>query len=273
MSRTLVINADDFGLSTSVNAGIVEAHTHGVLTATTWLAGGDAAEEAAALARTVPQLDVGLHLALNGVLPCAPAKVVGPLLSGPRFPPRYPPTARRLLASPAARRAAEAEWTAQYDRFRALFGRAPVHVDSHQHIALLPPLWRPFLQLARAHGVRFVRAPMEIAHLRELRGPRLFAALAMSALAWRFRRQARQAGLRVVDHFTGFRLSGRLQTADALAVVAALRPGVTELMVHPGASDTADGYARRTELDALMSPSLADALARFRIRLTRFSDL
>ncbi|MEO0560134.1 MAG: ChbG/HpnK family deacetylase, partial [Bacteroidota bacterium] len=66
---TLIVNADDFGLSEPVNQGIADAHTGGIVTSTTWLAGGDAADEAVELARTAPQLEVGLHLALTDVRP------------------------------------------------------------------------------------------------------------------------------------------------------------------------------------------------------------
>jgi predicted glycoside hydrolase/deacetylase ChbG (UPF0249 family) len=273
MSRILIVNADDFGFSDSVNKGIVEAHAKGVLTATTWLAGGEAAEEAAALAQEHPRLEVGLHLALNDTTPCALAEQVAPLLDGSKFPSRYPATIRRLLTSAAARRAAVAEWTAQYHRFHATFGRAPLHVDSHQHVALLPPLWQPFLQLARERGVRFVRVPAEVERFGDLRGPRLPAALLLSGLARRFGVQARRAGLGIVDHFLGFRFSGGMTETRVLNLVSTLRPGVTELMVHPGASATADGYARRAELEALTSPVLRETLVQSEVRLARFCDL
>ena len=40
--RKLVVNADDFGFTRDVNAGIVECHRNGILTATTLMANGDA---------------------------------------------------------------------------------------------------------------------------------------------------------------------------------------------------------------------------------------
>ena len=46
--RRLIVNADDFGFTRDVNAGIVEAHTHGILTATTLMANGDAFDDAVA---------------------------------------------------------------------------------------------------------------------------------------------------------------------------------------------------------------------------------
>jgi len=64
MQRTLVVNADDFGFTHDVNAGIVEANERGILTATTLMATGAAFEDAVRLARDHPALDVGCHLVL-----------------------------------------------------------------------------------------------------------------------------------------------------------------------------------------------------------------
>jgi len=49
--KQLVVNADDFGFTRDVNAGIVEAHRNGILTATTLMATGPAFDDAVRLAR------------------------------------------------------------------------------------------------------------------------------------------------------------------------------------------------------------------------------
>ena len=48
--RRLVVNADDFGFTRDVNEGIVEAHSRGILTATTLMANGTAFGHAVELA-------------------------------------------------------------------------------------------------------------------------------------------------------------------------------------------------------------------------------
>src|SRR5947209_3457679 len=60
----LIVNADDFGFTRDVNAGIVEAHRFGILTATTLMANGDAFADAVTLATENPTLDIGCHLVL-----------------------------------------------------------------------------------------------------------------------------------------------------------------------------------------------------------------
>src|ERR1700760_3328441 len=62
--KRLIVNADDFGFTSDVNEGIVEAHRDGILTATTLMANGAAFDHAVSLARETPSLDVGCHLVL-----------------------------------------------------------------------------------------------------------------------------------------------------------------------------------------------------------------
>jgi predicted glycoside hydrolase/deacetylase ChbG (UPF0249 family) len=102
MPRLLIVNADDFGLSAGVNAGIVEAHTGGVVTSTSLMVNRAGAEDAATLARQHPTLSVGLHFDDQGV-------------------------------DPDDRAAAEHAFRTQLERFRRLVGAAPTHVDSHHH--------------------------------------------------------------------------------------------------------------------------------------------
>ncbi|PYI83222.1 MAG: hopanoid biosynthesis associated protein HpnK, partial [Verrucomicrobia bacterium] len=63
-ARRLIVNADDFGRSHSINQAVVRAHREGILTSASLMVNEAAAEEAAALAREHPQLGVGLHLTL-----------------------------------------------------------------------------------------------------------------------------------------------------------------------------------------------------------------
>src|SRR5437870_8870577 len=63
--RSVIVNADDFGLSSGVNRGIIEAHQHGIVTSASLMVRWPAAVEAAAMARECPKLSVGLHLDLG----------------------------------------------------------------------------------------------------------------------------------------------------------------------------------------------------------------
>jgi len=114
--RCLVVNADDFGLSSGVNRGIATAHEQGIVTSASLMACGAAAMEAADYAHSHPTLSVGLHFDLGewafrggewvAVSPIVPSDDVS-----------------------AVRSALEH----QLQAFRHLMKREPTHIDSHQH--------------------------------------------------------------------------------------------------------------------------------------------
>ena len=62
--KRLIVNGDDFGLSDQVNAAILHAHQHGILTNTSLMVSAQAWRGAVELAKATPSLQVGLHLTL-----------------------------------------------------------------------------------------------------------------------------------------------------------------------------------------------------------------
>src|ERR1700686_3217662 len=62
--KELIINADDFGLSSGANRAIIKAWREGILTSASLMVAGEAFDEAVTLARENPGLQVGLHLTL-----------------------------------------------------------------------------------------------------------------------------------------------------------------------------------------------------------------
>jgi predicted glycoside hydrolase/deacetylase ChbG (UPF0249 family) len=124
VTRTLVVNADDFGASEGVNRGVVHAHVHGIVTSTSLMVTGRAREEAVKLAADHPALGVGLHWDLDGDrVPLEDARAVGDEL------------ARQLEA------------------FETLVGRPPTHVDSHHHVHRRPEIAPIAHELAAPLGV------------------------------------------------------------------------------------------------------------------------
>jgi chitin disaccharide deacetylase len=136
VERSLIVNADDFGQSPSVNAGVIEAHERGIVTSASMMVCWPAAREAAEYGRGEQMLSVGLHLDLGQWT------------------------------------FAEGEWTADYERvpltnpdevqreihrqlglFRELVGRDPTHLDSHQHVHRNEPAESVTAHLASELGV------------------------------------------------------------------------------------------------------------------------
>ena len=106
--RALIVNADDFGYSHGINRGVAEAHTRGIVTSTSLMVNAPRAREAAALARDLPSLSVGLHV-------------------------NFTNEGERLVEFTDAA-ACRAELERQLAAFQAMLGRPPTHLDSHQHV-------------------------------------------------------------------------------------------------------------------------------------------
>ena len=62
----IIINADDFGLSSDKNESIIYCHQNGCVTSASLMAYGKAFDEAVDLAKKNPDLGIGVHLALDG---------------------------------------------------------------------------------------------------------------------------------------------------------------------------------------------------------------
>jgi chitin disaccharide deacetylase len=277
----LVVNADDFGVSAQVNSGIVRAHREGIVTATSLMAAGRAFEHAVRLSRTVPELDVGVHLTLVAERPLRQDRSSLAGADG-RLPPGAGAFTLRWLTGRIRRADVEAEWSAQIERVLGS-GIRPSHLDSHQHVHVLPGLLDLARDLSRRHGIPFVRVPVEAWRLdrpvtlhgisRLLGGGALRAFTTVSGL-WR----AGPAELRPL-RFLGFHDGGRLDEARLRRLLAGLRPGeCCELMCHPGLTPEEEelrrwAYGHEAELQALTSPAVRADLDRLGIELCTFKDL
>jgi predicted glycoside hydrolase/deacetylase ChbG (UPF0249 family) len=235
MARHLIVNADDFGLTAGVSAGILAAHRLGIVTSTTAIVNGGIPPEQIEAALD-SGLGIGLHvnLTLGGPLTRAPSLVDG---AG-----RFIRDARHA-AGRAAAADVEREVAAQVERFEAMFGRRPTHLDSHHHVGLYPPVREVVLRCAARLGVP-VRSQTPAA-----------------------RRMARSAGLATPDHFFGESGPGAYWTpARTVAHLRRLPPGVSEFMAHPGLCDGELAYSRygrqrETELVGLGATARAAAAA------------
>jgi predicted glycoside hydrolase/deacetylase ChbG (UPF0249 family) len=133
--KWLIVTGDDFGASRGINRGVVQAHRHGMLTATSLLVNRPASEEAAALARACPTLSLGLHLELD---------------------------ADDSDGVPA-------QLERQSARFQELAGATPTHVDSHHDVHHDPRVLPHLLAWARRAGVP-VRGHSRVRHLSSFYG-------------------------------------------------------------------------------------------------------
>jgi len=279
MLRQLVVNADDLGLTAGVNDGIFDAHDLGILTSASVFANAPATLDAIRRSRSRPSLGLGAHLTLVDGTPTLPAKEVPTLVeSDGRFRRSWKPFIVACLQRRVSLSEAERELTAQIERLQRA-GVALTHLDAHKHVHAYPPLFAIVARLAVRFAVPVVRVPYErwprSAAIREGASTGQWLNAAMWPWAAANRRVAAALGLRT-PAFVGRIRTGLLDRRSLAAMLRALGPGVTELMVHPGYVDDALKRAstrlvesRQQELELLCSMETRARLVAERIELVR----
>jgi hopanoid biosynthesis associated protein HpnK len=274
----LIVNADDFGMTEAVNSGIVESHDRGIVTSASLMATGAAFEHAVALAKTRPQLAVGVHLTLTEQRPLtgtAAASLVGP---DGCFPPHLVQFAGRHMRGKVALAEVRAELDAQIRKVRDA-GIAVSHLDGHQHVHVLPGIAAIVAELAAAHGVRAVRYPAERVRIYMLRSLGNARRLAEQVVLGAICALSPLRRLRRTDSFVGFYYGGRLDENNLATVLGRLPSrGTVELMCHPGGDDTraAEGYWQYSwaaERAALTSPRIRALLAARGAQLVSYGNI
>lgn len=265
--RRLIINADDFGLTGSVNRGIVACHQAGVVTSTTLMVNTAAAAEAAALAGENPSLGVGLHLNLASGEPALPPEAVPSLVDGNG---RFPGLAGAVLRLTAGRvniQELEAEIGAQIEKCTRL-GVAPTHIDSHRHLHIHPRLMAAIGRVCPGKGITRIRG-----YRMKPRSPRALAVAAAARLA------GLPPGMKAPDRFFGVEVMGKKDMALALAKALAADGDVLEFMCHPGYADAelagVSGYnrLREVELQALLSGGMRAVIRAAGVEMVSYGDL
>jgi chitin disaccharide deacetylase len=250
----LIVNADDFGLTSGVNRAIVELHRAGVLTSTTLMARAAATDEAIEMARSTPSLDVGCHIVLDDGQPVLPASQISTLVDRRtgQFPESLSPFLARLFTGRIRAAEIEAEVRAQIEFLQGK-GLRLTHVDTHKHTHMFPTVLRAVLRAARACGIRTIRNPFEPAWaLQATMGAPWLRFAQVSALRWLepvCRRIIAEEGFTTTDGTIAVAGTGVLVTSTVRSLLQQAPAGTWELVTHPGYND-ADLARIRTRLRA-----------------------
>jgi chitin disaccharide deacetylase len=286
--KSLIVNADDLGWTEGVNRGIAEAHRGGLVTSASLLANGRAFVSARDLARSNPELGVGVHLNLSNGTPTASPEDIGGLLNANGLL-HY--TTDSLFLRIVTRRLdldeVQREWEAQIRKIRAA-GIIPTHLDGHKHVHMLPGLFEIAVRLAKKHGIRAIRVSHEDSKLRALLSSgaqqnttmllkQAGQARALKLLARNARELADHAGLVTTDYFCGIAQTGSLTGEGLESLLKNLPDGTTEFMCHPGyadsdlqASATRLQQSRQAELHILTDERVRKLVATEGIRLISY---
>ncbi|MBI3299573.1 MAG: ChbG/HpnK family deacetylase [Elusimicrobia bacterium] len=250
VTRKLIVNADDFGISPSVNKAVIDCFIAGNVTSATMMVNMQGSVDAARLAKDNPKLGVGLHFCLTEGRPLSRC----PSLTGPggAFLDRRTLLARALLGG-VSREEIRAELEAQLDRAADL-GLSLTHVDSHQHVHMCPPIFPCVAETAARRGLalRVVRPPISAGLL--LSRPLKFTKQLVLTVNGALYRSA--AGVRSNDRLISIHDLPHGEPVGPAAydrlLTSAAGSETVELMVHP--------YILGDDLLALYGASLASRL-------------
>lgn len=211
-SKLLVIHCDDLGSTRSANVAVYDALRNGVATSASLMVPCPWARDAAAMYRGE---DVGVHLTLNAeweTYRWGPITQSPSLLDGDGGFPRTIQDTWEHADLDEVRR----ECRAQLER-AILWGFDVSHLDSHMGtLQLRADFFDTYLELAVEFGL-----PLRMA-----------GASAERVIGFPYRRLAAEAGVVFPDHLITTPMGSR-RTIEK--VLLDLRPGVTEVYLHPAA--------------------------------------
>jgi hopanoid biosynthesis associated protein HpnK len=270
--RRLIVNADDFGLSTSVNTAVIRAHRDGILTTASLMVNEPGLDEAVALAKQNPKLGVGLHLSLLcGRAALSPEKIPGLVSPHGEFSKNPIATGFRYFFQRGLQQQLRAEIHAQFEKFRAT-GLSLDHVNGHLHLHLHPVIFRILMEDAEKLGIRHLRFTRDcFARSRRMARGRWFYrashALIYEWLSSRAREPLRQRGIKHAQITFGLLQDSHVDEEYVLKLLPELPPGDSELYSHP----LLDEF--KHEFDALVSPRVKEQIKKLGIELIRHQDL
>ena len=279
--KSLIVNADDFGLHTAVNHAIIEGYEKGCLRSTSLMPTGSAVEEAAEMARRHPDLGIGAHLTLVAEKPMLPPDKVRSLI-GPdgHFFPDHVAFIKAFLQGKIRMAELYAECEAQLQRIESL-GVTISHLDSHQHLHVLPRVIDICLELAARHGIHRMRLPAEGYFFSGGYPAPLARKAAKCGLSFcaQLARHKAARSMAMPDAFFGMLAGGHMEEKYFQAVLQALPEGVSEIMVHPGLDNQVLGavydwqYHWEDEYHAVTSPAVLQYIREAKIHLISFKEL
>src|ERR1044071_3633080 len=255
--RRLIVNADDFGLSHSVDETVIRGHRDGILTSASLMVNENGFDEAVKLAKENPKLGVGLHLTLlQGHSALPPEKI--PLLVNERREFGNDPVfvgfiyfiQRRL------REQLREEIRAQFEKFYAT-GLPLDHVNGHLHLHLHPVIFQILMEDSEKLGIQLMRLTRDcLARSRKISCGHWFYkishAMIYEWLSSRARKSLAQKKIRHAQITFGLLQNSCVDEDYLLKLLPQLPDGDSELYSHP----SLDKF--KHEFEALVSPCVKE---------------
>jgi hopanoid biosynthesis associated protein HpnK len=271
-TRRLIVNADDFGRSHSINQAVLQSHREGILTSASLMVNEPGLDQAVSIAQENRGLGVGLHLTLlcgRSALP--QSRIPGLVNSAQEFTNSPAGAGFRYFFRRDLREHLRAEINAQFEKFRAT-GLTLDHVNGHLHLHLHPTVFSILMDDADKLGIRHLRLTFDPfwLNLRIASGQwfyRILHATIYHSLSARARSHLDRRGIRHTSQVFGLLQNARVDEPYVLRLLSALPEGDSELYSHPSLDEF------KNEFDALLSTRVREQISKLGIKLIRYQDL
>lgn len=284
--RKVIINADDFGLTRSINRGIIEAHKSGIVTSASIMANMPAFQDAVSLAMQNVSLGVGVHLNIVRGKPILPASKISALIDKRGYFYNFHTVLRKLFLGRFNLDDIRKEFRAQIGAVIDS-GLTPTHLDTEKHIHSFPQIAGILINLAKE---------FKIFKIRSFRQNSIFAKNFPHAVFDVKNYKILFLGYMQKNHYKYFAMNN-IRTPDCFysitenktmltRILLSLGKGVSEIVCHPGyfsrelvcnnaefSKFNISNHRREMELHLLVSRELKDIIATSNINLINYNKL
>ena len=270
--RRLIVNADDFGRSHSINEAVIRAHREGILTTASLMVNEPFFSEAVELAKQNPRLGVGLHLTLLCGRSALPQNEIPGLVNAEgKFTDSPVGAGLKYFFRRELRPQLEAEMAMQFEKFHAT-GLKLDHVNGHLHMHMHPVVFGMLMQRANEWQITHLRLTRDLFWLNvSLAGGAWLYRMSHAWIYWNLSTSCRRPLLRQKIKSTvrvfGLLQNARVDTSFVTGLLRKLPAGDSELYSHPSLDEF------KHEFDALISPAAKQMVRDEDIELIRYQDL
>lgn len=267
--KHLIVTADDLGLAKSINEGIAKAYSEGIITSISVISAGEAFEDAVRVIKELGLKEIGAHLSLTETRP---------LLSTSKFYKNHNEFFYNFFLKKISTDEIHKELKVQLELLKKA-GVRITHINSHEHIHIIPQVLDVFIRLAREYNIPAIRYPRGDRPARPLSLREVYKSFILKYFTAKTDRILHNSNMVYTDFFIGLLDAGRLNIAIIKEMIKTLKDGVTEIVTHPGflSPEILEHYAWHTggeaELFALTDNRVKNAIKNNSIKLITYGEL
>ncbi|HOK39705.1 MAG TPA: ChbG/HpnK family deacetylase [bacterium] len=276
-AKYLIVNADDYGAHTKINEGIREAAKNGIVRHISILTNGYAFNDNEINElKKIKGVSFGLHICLTQFRPITKLEQVQSLISENNS--FYISFKKFLFPFFTGKIKLNEIYIEIENQIKALqnYNIKISKLDGHQHIHILPGIWRIISILANKYNIKYIRRPYFNIFKCRNNNSKFFHRLAINILSWYSKKDK---SLLSPDNIFGLSDSGFLDFILLKNILENLPYGINEIICHPGYDIDEKNFIFKKEKfnwtiekNALLNSEIFNIIKNNNIELKNFED-